>query len=112
MDLVHTADGSSCTITLAIAQCLTSTQKALRAVPPKIGNLHRSCRIFHRDSWYDNPVAHWNDERDRMRVQMMRECNLPGGDEIIDEYEKTGDELYWARFCDLIGEYLRACKLT
>lgn len=57
-------------------------------------------------------MAHWDDERDRRRAKEMRECKLPGTEEVIQNYEETGDIVYWAQFCALIGKYLRARKVT
>jgi hypothetical protein len=35
--------------------------------------------------------AHWDEERDKRRVEMMRGCKAPNSEEIIGTYEETGD---------------------
>jgi len=45
-------------------------------------------------------VAHRDDERDRRRVQKMRECNLRGTEEIIQNFEETGGIIYWSHFVE------------
>jgi hypothetical protein len=49
-----------------------------------------------------HPVAHWNDERDRKRVLMMRGCNVPDSEEVITFYEQQGDDAYWYQFIELM----------
>lgn len=45
-------------------------------------------------------MAHWDGERDRRRVQEMRECNLTGTEEIIRNFEDTGDVIYWSQLIE------------
>jgi hypothetical protein len=47
-------------------------------------------------------VAHWNEERDRRSAQTMRECNVPGTEEVIGKFEKIGDPIYWNEFIHLL----------
>jgi hypothetical protein len=49
-------------------------------------------------------MAHWDEERDKRRVQMMRECGWVAieNKDLIDRYEETGDDIYWAAFVDVI----------
>ncbi|MGA7523902.1 MAG: hypothetical protein WBW84_15730 [Acidobacteriaceae bacterium] len=49
-------------------------------------------------------MAHWDDERDRRRVETMRRCGefAIKHKAIIDKFEETGDGIYWAAWVDLI----------
>jgi hypothetical protein len=42
-------------------------------------------------------MAHWDEERDRRWVAMMRKCKEATGPEmkiLIDQFEETGDIIY------------------
>ncbi len=43
-------------------------------------------------------MAHWDEQRDRRWVEMMRACEVPGAEEIIRKFEETGDLIYRAQF--------------
>lgn len=47
-------------------------------------------------------MAHWNEERDRRWITMMRESNLPEGQPLIEAFENTGDLIYWSAFVELV----------
>jgi hypothetical protein len=49
-------------------------------------------------------MAHWDEERDKRRVQMMRECGPRAVrlKDIIDKYEQTGNDIYWFQFVDSV----------
>lgn len=47
---------------------------------------------------------HWDEERDKFRVETMRKCGQFAREfkQLIDEYEKTGDDIYWNAFVQAI----------
>jgi len=47
-------------------------------------------------------MAHWDEERDRKRVAMMKGCKLLGTEELIKLYEERGDDTYWNQFVELL----------
>lgn len=49
-------------------------------------------------------MAHWDEERDRDRVDRMRKCGRVAAkySHVIDHYEKTGDIIYWSAFVEAI----------
>jgi hypothetical protein len=52
-------------------------------------------------------MAHWDEERDKRWVAMMRECKVPNSEEIIRKYEETGNDSHWYEFI----EFMRADEL-
>lgn len=62
-------------------------------MPPYLGEKHRLA------------MAHWDEERDRRLVATMRQSKEATGPEmkiLIDQFEGTGDIIYWSRFiCEL-----------
>ncbi len=51
------------------------------------------------------PMAHWDEERDRRWVKMMRETSFarePYCKRLIDKFEETGDLIYIHAFCQVI----------
>ncbi len=54
-------------------------------------------------------MAHWDEERDTVRVEMMRKCGPLAREyqHLIDEYEKTGDDICWNAFVDAIRRAVR-----
>src|SRR5437588_8880631 len=52
-------------------------------------------------------MAHWDEERDKRRVEMMRGCELVGTEELIKLYEERGDDTYWNQFVELPREDVR-----
>lgn len=59
-------------------------------------------------------MGHWNEERDRRRVEMMRKCGpvTEKHKDLIDKYEETGDDIYWVAFIRAIRKEKAACKET
>ena len=45
-------------------------------------------------------MAHWDEERDRRWVEMMRQCNVPNSEWIIEKFATTGDNMYLAIFVE------------
>lgn len=52
-------------------------------------------------------MAHWDAERDRKRVEEMRQCEAVDLKYLIDKYETTGDDIYWAEFVDALRREAR-----
>ena len=51
-------------------------------------------------------VAHWDEERDKGRVERMRDSGQLAIDhkDLIDKFEETGDPIWWYAFIDTIRE--------
>lgn len=50
-------------------------------------------------------MAHWNEERDRRWVEMMRSArNEPELEKAADDFERTGDLVYFSRYIELLRE--------
>src|ERR1700740_796199 len=47
-------------------------------------------------------MAHWNEQRDERRVEMMKRCNVPNSEEIIKDFEEKGDDNYFYQFIELM----------
>jgi hypothetical protein len=63
-------------------------------------------RAIHRGKRDNLSVAHWDDERDKERVENLRKTSLAiTHKEIIDKYEETGDDIYWYMLINLIRKY-------
>lgn len=55
-------------------------------------------------------MAHWNEERDRRWVHMMRADKLSREPEIkalIDRFEADGDIIYWRQYCHELWKRLK-----
>jgi hypothetical protein len=58
-----------------------------------------STEDFGYDMWL---MAHWNEQRDKRWVEMMKGCNVPNSEEIIKNFEEKGDDIYFYRFIELL----------
>jgi len=51
-------------------------------------------------------MAHWDEERDKRWVALMRATDHPPElDPLIDLFERTGDIIYWSRFIFQLRRY-------
>ena len=49
-------------------------------------------------------MAHWDEEPDGKRVEMMKGCKLLGTEKLIKLYEERGDDTYWNQFVELLRD--------